>query len=78
MSALYILDVSLGTVGARGGLGVPFAVGRLVLDGLGAAGYPLFRRRASCSGKRRGVVRKALGKRAIDGIGPTAVMLTIL
>src|SRR3954447_7392301 len=75
VSALYVLDVGLRAVGARGGLGVPFAVGRLVLDGLGAAGYPLFRRRAPCGGKRGIVTRKALGKRAIDGIGPTAVML---
>src|SRR5437868_11869386 len=73
--ALCILDISLRTVAAGGGLGVPFAVGRLILDRLGASGYALFGRGASGGGKRYFVSCKRFGKYAIDGVCPTAIML---
>src|SRR4051794_29272368 len=70
-----VLDLSLGTVAASGGLGVPFAVRRLVFDHLGPAGNALLGRGAAGSGHRIHTVRETLRKRAVDGVGPTAIML---
>ena len=53
-----VLDIGLGTVAAGGGLGVPFAVGGLVFDRLGAAGHALLGGGALGGGKRRGMGRK--------------------
>src|SRR3954453_19689366 len=75
LGALCILDVSIGTVAAGGGLGVPFAVGRLIFDRLGASGHALFGGGAPGGGKRYGVSCKRFGKYSIDGICPTAIML---
>src|ERR1700722_12117722 len=69
------LDVVLGTVVAGGGLHVPLAIGGLVFDRLGSAGYPLFGGDALGGGECRGMGRKRLREYAVDGVGPAAVML---
>src|SRR5438045_9526239 len=74
LGALCILDIGLGTVAAGGGLGVPFAVGRLILDSLGASGHALFGGGAPGSGKRYFVSYEGFGKYAIAGVCPTAIM----
>ena len=53
-----VLDIGLGTVAAGGGLGVPFAVGGLVFDRLGAAGHALLGGGALGGGEGRGMGRK--------------------
>src|SRR5271168_2329998 len=70
-----VLDVGLGTVVAGGGFDVPLAVGGLVFDRLGSAGYPLFGGDALGGGERHGMGRKRFREYAIDGIGPAAVVL---
>src|SRR4030088_1831481 len=70
-----VLDVGLGAVAAGGGLGVPFAIGRFIFDGLGTAGHALFGGGAFGCGECCGVGREGFRKHAIDGVGPAAVML---
>src|SRR5664280_3751722 len=57
---------------------MPFAVGRLVFDRLGAPGHALLGGGAPCGGKCGGVAREGFRKYAIDGVGPAAVMLNDL
>ena len=64
-----------GTVDAGGGLGVPFAVGGLVFDRLGAPRHALLGGGAPGRGERRGVACEWLREHAVDGVGPAAVML---
>src|ERR1700676_3638031 len=71
----FVLDIGLGTVAAGGGLGVPFAVGGLVFDCLGAARHALLGGGAFGGGKRLGMGREAFRKHAIHRVGPAAVML---
>src|SRR5258705_13794926 len=73
-----VLDIGLGTVAAGGGLGVPFAVGRLVFDRLGTAGHTLLGGGALGGGQRCGMGREGFRKHAIKGVGPAAVMLNDL
>src|SRR2546423_14539646 len=75
LGALCILDIGLGTVAAGGGLGVPFAVGRLIFDRLGSSGHALFGGGSPGSGKRYFVSCKWFGKYPIDGVCPTAIVL---
>src|SRR5438477_4101744 len=75
LSALFILDIGLRTVAAGGGLGVPFAVGRLIFDSLGASGHALFGGGASGGGKRCFVSSEWFGQYAVDSVCPTAVMV---
>src|SRR5271167_4426742 len=73
-----VLDIGFRTVAAGGGLGVPFAVGGLVFDRLGAARHALLGGNPLGGGKRGGMGRERLRKHPIDGIGPAAVMLNDL
>src|SRR5258708_162202 len=76
VAALWcVLDIGLGTIAAGGGLGVPFAVRRLVFDRLGMAGHALLGGGALGGDKRRGMGREGFRKHAIDGVGLAAVML---
>src|SRR5580693_1505157 len=55
-----VLDIGIGTVAAGGGLGVPFAVGGLVFDRLGAARHALLGGNPLGGGKGRGMGRERL------------------
>src|SRR6187455_1555117 len=70
-----VLDVSVGTVAALGGFGVPLAVGGLVFDRLGTSRHALFGGGPLGGGQRHGTRRKGFRKYAIHGVGPAAVML---